>query len=108
MCGFLAKTTNDPTKIALWVTNSDLVKEPHGMLAPHTTKADLYSRLWWVYEVSSAEAWEVKVQASTSKACKQWTIRRMTQSVTLGFVERDSLAASGLKLNTAAMRQAGR
>eukprot|EP00971_Amphidinium_carterae_P010999 216737-Amphidinium_carterae.1 len=81
-----------------------MVKETHGMLALHTTKADLYSRLWCVYEVSSAEAWKVKVQASVSDSYKQETIRRMTQSVTLGFGEKDSLATSGLHLNTAAAR----
>ena len=40
----------------LEVITSTAVKNGHGMCAIHTTKADLYTRLWCVHEVAEAES----------------------------------------------------
>ncbi|CAE8624174.1 unnamed protein product [Polarella glacialis] len=71
-----------------------------GMCAVHTTKEDLYDRLWCVHEVDAALAQNIEVRAAMSKQYAQETIRRIRVFVEEGCNEESCLRAAGINVNT--------
>mmetsp|Transcript_46632 Transcript_46632/g.104519 ORF Transcript_46632/g.104519 Transcript_46632/m.104519 type:complete len:494 (-) Transcript_46632:71-1552(-) len=73
-----------------------------GMLAMHTTRADLYSRLWCVYEVASAKKEPgVEVRAAFSQDYVENALDRMKVYLYVGFDGATCKRAASITCSTA-------
>eukprot|EP00971_Amphidinium_carterae_P217894 4325545-Amphidinium_carterae.1 len=72
-----------------------------GMLAVHTTRADLYTRLWCVYEVAFAKKEKVQVRAAFSSHYVEQTLDRMQEYRKAGFDGHACKRATSISCSTA-------
>lgn len=76
----------------------------YGMIAVHTTREDLYSRLWCVHEVDAALREGIQVGAAMSDAYITETIRRIQLFSEFHFDAQSCLQAAGIRVNTVKAR----
>eukprot|EP00930_Biecheleria_cincta_P082673 TRINITY_DN72360_c0_g1_i1.p1 TRINITY_DN72360_c0_g1~~TRINITY_DN72360_c0_g1_i1.p1 ORF type:complete len:1095 (+),score=224.39 TRINITY_DN72360_c0_g1_i1:45-3287(+) len=72
----------------------------YGMLAVHTTRDDLFTRLWCVHEVDEAKRNHVRVDASFSDRYIEKTLERLDIFISHGFHVDDCLKAAGIGATT--------
>ncbi|CAE8599791.1 unnamed protein product [Polarella glacialis] len=70
----------------------------HGMVALHTTSADLYSRLWCVHEVDRAIEADVAVTASMSQKYTDLMTGRVQEFMDMGASAEDCFRAAGVEV----------
>merc|ERR1712232_689508 len=71
------------------------------MLAVHTTTADLYSRLWCVYEVFRARSMAgLTVKATMSDAYLEQTLARVRMFESQGFSAQECFEAADVQVHT--------
>jgi len=72
----------------------------HGMSAVHTTREDLYGRLWCVHEVDEAKSHNVDVGAAMSEQYVSEQVRRVDMFLEEQFDYEACLEAAGISVNT--------
>lgn len=76
----------------------------YGMIAVHTTREDLYSRLWCVHEVDAALREGIHVGAAMSDSYITETLRRIQLFSEFHFDAQSCLQAAGIRVNTVKAR----
>ncbi|CAE8609714.1 unnamed protein product [Polarella glacialis] len=89
-----------PFKVVIQSQGMKVENGGHGMCAVHTTKEDLYDRLWCVHEVDAALAEQVEVRAAMSEQYVEEVTRRLQLFIDEGCDEDSCLRAAGINVNT--------
>ena len=85
------------------VIESDLVRQAqqgYGMLVVHTSRVDVYTRLWCVHELDAAISQDLEVSAGMSIEYVEMVKARFCTYVAEGLSDEECLAAAAVKVDT--------
>ena len=86
------------------VIECEAVKLGHGLCAVHTSKADLYTRLWCVHEVAEAKETQVPIFSAMSEEYAAAIVQRMRSLFVYGCDDMECLRGTGILCNSSAAR----